>query len=254
MINQLASEAPPMGHNAPPPLKDILAENYADLVRTAELVADRAATLPDVRDDSDLGVIGDAVKTARELVKTITQARKLEKDPHLNAGRDIDSFFNRLVDIIERAMSPAEIRADVYQRRKAAEARRAAEEAARVAREEAERQRQIAARAEEANRVKTAAKHLGKVEEAVAVAEQAEAVAVSKPADLTRVRSDGGGVVSATSKWAHEIVDISAIPLDALRPYIPRTEIDKAIRAYIRTGHRELAGVRIFEDVKAVFR
>ena len=73
-------------------------------------------------------------------------------------------------------------------------------------------------------------------------------------ADLSRQRTASGALATAKTEWVFEITDYDAIPLDKLRSYIKRDAIEAAIRMAIKMGNRELPGVRIFEDVKALIR
>lgn len=254
----IASELDPrtsIGANNPPPLKVILTENYVALTAEVEAIAERANLAPrKVTDDDGLGVIGDLVKDAAMLARKADSMRKAEKEPHLTAGREIDAFFATFTDRLDRIRKVFEAVATDYQRAKAAEARRKAEDEARRLREEEERQREIARRAEEANRAKTAAKADDRAEDAAEKAAAAEALANASAAELTRTRSASGTLATAKTEWTFEVVDLDAIPLDRLRPYLRRDDIEKAIRQFVRVGHRELPGVRIFEDVRAAFR
>ena len=86
-------------------------------------------------------------------------------------------------------------------------------------------------------------------------AKRAAEAAAATAADRSRARGDHGGVSSLTTFWDFTITDLDALPLDAvLRPHIPRDAIDKAVRAYVKAGGRELDGARIFENTKSVVR
>jgi hypothetical protein len=246
-----------IGHNQPPPVRDILTEKYAGLLSEVERIAGLANDAPKkVDSDTALAQAGDLVKGARQLVKRLDAARTSEKEPHLTAGREIDAFFKVWTERLDRIAKIIEDRATEWQRAKAAEARRLADEEARRQAEEAARQREIARRAEEANRPATAAKHEDRAEAADDQAQRAQAIASSSAADLTRIRSSTGTVVSARQEWAFEITDYAAIPLDVLRPYLARADVEKAIRSHVRINKNTvpIPGVRIFEDVKANFR
>lgn len=245
-----------IGHNNPP-VTELLTETYAEMLAEIEPLADKASNAPkDVESEGDLAQVGDIVIAAKQLTKKLDKAREDEKRPYLDAGREIQSFFAAPMDRLNRIATALEARATVYQRKVAAEARRKAEEEARIAREEEERQREIARRAEEANRAKTAAKHDDKAEDAAFRAAQAEATAQASAADLTRTRLASGSLATARTEWAFEITDYNQIPLDLLRPYLARTDVEKALRSFVRVNRdtQPLAGVRIFEDVKARFR
>lgn len=246
-----------LGHNNPPSLREVLAENYSGLTQEVEAIADKANGAPKkVTSEDDLTKVGDIVKDVRQLAKRIDQARVAQKEPYLQGGRDVDAFFKVLTERLDRIATALQDRATVYQREKAAEERRKREEEARRLREEEERQREIARKAEEANRNKTAAKHEDKAEEIATRAAEVEAAAQASAADLTRVRSMSGTVATARTEWSFEITDFNEIPLEILRPYLARADVEKAIRTFVRVNKNSLVlpGVRIFEDVKASFR
>jgi flagellar biosynthesis GTPase FlhF len=244
-----------IGHNNPPPLREVLAENYEILLTEIEALAGKANEAPKtISGDEDVITVGEIVKGARDLSKRLDKARDAEGRPHLEAKREIDGFFKGHMERIDRIAQILQKRADDYQRARAAEERRKREEEARRLREEEERQREIARKAEEANRAKTAAKHEDKADELAERRVEAEASAQASNADLVRVRSDTGTVVSAKTEWKGEIVSVEEIDLNKLRPYLKRDDVQKALNTFVRMGGRELAGARIFEDVKASFR
>ena len=238
-----------------PPREEVLADLYAPLLAEIEPIVDRAASLPKkIADEISLTRLGDIVKDAGKLAKRIEAKREEEVAPHLTAQKETNGFFKAHVARLKSAIEPLQALADDYQRAKAAEQRRALEEAARKAREEEERQRVLAEKAASANRASAALKHDDRAEEAAERARRTETAAAASAADLTRVRSTSGTVASARQNWTFDIEDLEKVPLDKLRPYLPRADIEKAIRSFIRVGGRELAGIRIYNDTKASFR
>lgn len=243
--------------NSPPSLKTILAENYAELALDVETIAARATAAPRaIKSADDLNSIAALVTDARALNKTVDAKRKAEKDPHLQAGREVDQFFAIFGERLERIQTFYQRIADDHARAKAAEERRRAEEEARKLREEAVRQAEIARRAEEAGRAKTAETHGARAEVAQERAELADAIAAAPAADLVRERTESGVLSTAKTEWTFEIVDLAKVPLEALRPYLKRDAIEAAIRALVKLQKDQvpLEGVRIFQDVKAVLR
>lgn len=252
-----AAAAATIGHNHPPPLKEVLAENYAHFAREVEEIAGRANGAPKaVKGDADLDAVGVVVKDARSMLKRVDGARKDEKEPHLQAGRDVDAFFKGLTDRLDRIATTLEERASEYQRAKAAEARRKAEEETRKAREREEEARRKAAAAEAAGKAGTAARAEGQAEAAAAKAEAAERAAEASTADLTRTRGASGTVAGARTVQKVRVVDMAKLGLGPLGPYIDRDAIQKAANAWLRVtkGMETLPGLEIFDDVKATFR
>ncbi len=60
--------------------------------------------------------------------------------------------------------------------------------------------------------------------------------------------------MSAKAPWDFEITDYEKIPLDNLRPYFKRDDIEKALRFAVKQGARQIPGVRVFQNTKATFR
>lgn len=247
------SENSMIGHNRPP-IEEVLAEQYRELGTEIEAIADRAnKTSRKIEKDDDLGPIGDLVVDASKLAKKIEAARKFEKEPHDAAGKAVQAYFLPLKERVERIADTFEEAATAYQREKAAAARRAAEEEARKLREAEEKKRQ---EAEAAKRQATADKKLDQAAELADKAEEAEAKAASSNAELTKVRTDSGVTAGTKTVWNFQITDYDAIPLDKLRPFFRREDVEKAIRSMvgIQKGATKLEGVRVFEDIKSTFR
>ncbi len=238
------------------PLETRLAETYAFDAPIEEFGAKALALPKTFTADEHATLAGDVVKEGRALLKRIETARVDEGEPYLKTKRAIDAYFASLADRIEKTNQIIVIRANDYQRAKAAEARRIAEEEARKAREEAERQRKAAEEAAAANRLAAASKAEGKADVAEERARRAETVAETSVADLTRVRSSTGTVVSAKTEFTFRIVDWDRIDLSTLRTFIKRDAIEAAIRSLMKVQGRsvQLDGVEFFEDVKANIR
>ncbi|WP_420137861.1 hypothetical protein [Sphingomonas sp.] len=246
-----AQKAPPQavgsqpGHNRPVPSEDALRE-FRDLLaqrsgleqRITDLLgsASRAAAT----DQESAGRCGELVKQVSAAIKVIEDARVNVKEPYLAATRAIDSAAREkalpLVDA--RAVVQGKLNTFVREeeQRRVAEARRA-EEARRVA---AEEQRQREAEAAKAGQA----------------APEPEPVYAPAPAaeEPTRIRGDYGTLTSARKVWKHEITDITVAFMAVEKNANVREAIDKAIAALVRSGIREIEGVRIFEDTVAQVR
>lgn len=245
-----------IGHNNPPKTRqELLAETYADTLAKEQTIIARAEKLPaKVQNEDELLKLGEVIKDARKLAKAIDEDRKTEVKPHLEAQREINGFMNAYSERLEALAKRLEDRATDFQRAKAAEERRRLEDEARRAREEQDRQRDIAEAEAQRNRLNSAAKHEDKAEEAAENAARAEVAAQASAAELTRVRSSTGTIATSKQSWDFAIDKIENVDLEKLRPYLARDVLEKAIRAFVRMGGRELAGVRIFQDTRASFR
>lgn len=226
-------------------------KNVIDAVEALELKSKDAP--PVLEDDEDLAsttaLIGDFGKYA----KRIDQLRNAEKRPHLEAGNVIQAFFKGLEQRLLATKKTLEQRGTAYLNKKA--------EAERKVRLEAEAKAREAAAQKEREAV--AAVQAGKAAEAVAAQAAAETLhqradhaadaAAAKPAELAQTRTEGG-TATLQQTWEFEIEDINRIDLEALRPFIPQTAIEQAMRAFVRSGRREIHGARIFAKTAGRFR
>jgi len=243
-VEETAARTIGIGHNRAP-LKDLLTDNYADIAaRADELVAATTRAPVSIDNDDTQGKVGDLIKMIGACVKRSEVARVSEKEPFLQAGREVDAFFKGISDTLEKTKRALESRVTTYLRAKADAERRRREEEEVRAREEADR---LAAQA-------ATAKQLDAAIEAETVAREATKAAEARPAEMARTRGDLGSVSTLRTVWDFEVIDYAGIPLDAIRPYIARSDLDKAIRGAVRSGLRDLKGVRIFENSTAVVR
>lgn len=251
------SDAPGLGHNRPPEptIPERLADTYTELMAQADAIAKRANDAPKiVPDDAGLAAIGDIGAEALKLWKQADADRQNEKAPYLTAERQVDGFFKPVLERLDRIKRAMLDRATAYNRAKAEAERKQREEAARREREEAEARKREAEQAAADGRVEDAMADVQAAEQAQDNAAAAAAHAAAPAADMTRVRSEAGTVITTATRWRHEITDFDAIPLDRLRAYIKRDAIDAALRQFVKNGHRQLPGVRIYQEEAAQFR
>ena len=267
---------PAIGHNQPPPdaeqIRDRLAEAHAEIVkRYGELMVASKRTPEKVSDDN-AGSVTDFIKQLGAAMKAIKAARIAEKEPFLQGGRTVDTFFNVMYATLETATGALNGRLTVYERAKADKERRARDEAARIERKEAQRLQAIAdERQRAAEELERAARTEAALNDAIeadadahhadADARQADADAVvaeraskAKAAHLHTTRGDYGSTSSLRTFWDFADMDRRALDLYALRQHIPEDALEKAVRSYINAGGRELRGVRIFKNTKSVVR
>lgn len=260
-----------IGHNQGPAmtLTERLASDYETITDKVDALAKEADALPrTVASDTAAEPLVDVVRRAKVIGRAAEDARKTEKEPYLQAGRDVDAFFKAFTDRITRIASTLEGRINEWQREKERRRRAALEEEARrqreaerLAREEAERKMREAEAAEKerASTVEQVERLADAVEADQAAslasmkADAAEHRAGASITDLGRVRT-ASGTASVRSIWSFEVTDPSQVPLEPLRQFIPRADLEKAIAAFVRFGGRDLAGVRIFEDFKTQVR
>tara|TARA_Y100000310_G_scaffold219805_1_gene221224 strand:+ start:1450 stop:2232 length:783 start_codon:yes stop_codon:yes gene_type:complete len=249
--------APSLGHNEPPldaePIKDRLTEDHADLLKRRQELVDAQERVPACDTPEAAAKIGDYIKQLSSCMKDADGRRVKEKEPYLEGGRRVDGFFKDVKESLEKIKAKCGKALTEYQKEVARQERialaakaEADAKAAKEAEEEAARKLEVA----------TADAHLEEAVEAEETAiEAADEAAKSQKAadqsaaDLSRTRSTNGGSVSSLHTiWTFRDLDRETIDLEALRPYLTKADIEKALRAYIKTGAREIKGAVIFED------
>jgi O-acetyl-ADP-ribose deacetylase (regulator of RNase III) len=154
-------------------------------------------------------------KTAKDLIRAATGAKKTEERPFVDAGNALRGWFARFEAPITAALKPIEqVMLDLGERRQAAATARAAEEA----RKRQEAADLIAAEAARAIKAKPAEAEqlLAQSEAAAEEARRALAAAAARPAANTRVRGIYGAVSSVRTTWTHEVTDFDAVPREYL--------------------------------------
>lgn len=245
-----------IGGNNPPDditiLRERLAEEAAALTARRDELLGSVGRAPGVVSDEDTcGKMADLTKLITACHKQAETLRVGRKEPFLAAGRAVDGFYKGITEPLEKARREIESRITPYQRAKAEEERRRRDEEARRAEAEALRQRQEAEAAASALTTQadldTAISAEDAARQAAADAVKATRAAEAKPAELSRSRGEMGAVASLRTEWVGEIGERAALDLDALRPHIPLDALEKAVRAYVRAGGRQLRGASIYE-------
>ncbi|WP_347822776.1 hypothetical protein [uncultured Planktomarina sp.] len=116
----------PNDHNNPPSPVELFAEQIASITSQVDVFGD-------INEDN-AGAANDLIKRAGQIAKEIDQKRKNEKQPHLDAGREIDGTYNPLKEKAASSVTPLKkaLAAHISEQKRIAEqARREAEEKAR---------------------------------------------------------------------------------------------------------------------------
>jgi len=246
-------------HNRPPLVTaDQLARDYAHLeVELHTLMMADVPTYCEGREDFE--TINAAIKLLTTFIGKVDSARETEKRPIIEAGNTIQAFFkHNLQGRAERFMGKIDAFGRVWlqqERRKAeAEARTKAEAAAAAAAEAkrvaAAAQAKLEAERDQANivaNIKARAEADAKLAEAEKTAKQAAAPVTSHVVTET-------GTASLVTEWTFEDVDLDKIDLEALRPFLKRASVEDALKAFVKSGRREIRGARIVEREKAKWR
>lgn len=231
-----------IGHNLPPTLtEEIAGRNAGLLAEIQEIVATELPMI--VTSDSVAALVSKVGKDATDLGRKVEAAHKAEKQPHLDAGREVDKWKADTLAPLNVFLAECKALVGAWQDKKEREERAAREAAA----------RQLALAREAAERKAMESMAQKDMERAADIAEAAEvaAVAAAAPtADLGRVSIGGKAVAARTENWAYEVVKADDIPRQYLMPN------DAAIKAAIKgkNGLREIPGLRIYPDKRTSFR
>lgn len=248
--------------NQRPPIvtAESLKADYAHL--ETELVALEATETPPVlEDDEDLAVLTKVITDLKAFEKKADGIRDDEKRPIIEAGNIIQSFFK--VGLQGRALARVAVLDKVgtaYLKKKADRERLAREAAAKAA---ADAAAEALRKAEEARAKTETTPGIAHAVEAIKADAQASALtafanakdreAAAPMASLAHTRTAGGSAGLQTD-WTYDSVDFNTIDLEALRPFLAAADIEKALRAYIKSGRRTIVGANIFETDKARWR
>lgn len=245
--------------NLPPPLVtlDQLKRDFPHL--ETELAALEAREYPPVlEDEDDLAGVTKLINDFNEFWKKVETIREQQQRPLLDGQRTNQAFFK--TGIQDRAKARVAILDPIgsaYLKKKADRERQAREAAAKAAQDAAEK----AQREAEEARAKVAATQ-GAMDTINAVRADATADALTAFANKATVAAESrptatrtaGGSAGLGSEWTFDGLELDKVDLEALRPFIDQDAIEKALRAFIKSGRRDIRGARIFEQDKARWR
>lgn len=240
---ELTAEVAQMGHNNPPEPTPIEAARETISLLDVEASAWFDGTpIENERQAEDVARLLDA---ARKAEKQFDSFRKAEKDPHDQAAKAVDAAWKpvitdakRIVEIAKAAQTTWLIKLD--------NEKRAREEAAR---KEAEAKAAEARRlADENDGSLTAAKAR---DAAIEEAKKAEAVAARAAHDKANAKGAGmARAIGLRSTWRAEVEDRRAL-LNHIAKNAPddlTAFVEEWAARAVRSGSRELPGVRIYEE------
>lgn len=235
--------------------RDMLVNDFDHVIKAVGDLKAEFDGMPRVlEDDEDLEVVTKTVGKISAYVKRCDDIRLDEGKPHRDAQDVLMKFFrDELSAPLTQAMKTLNDRASVYLRKKRAaeeERRLAAAALAQRQADEARQKVQEAVSTGNVEQAKTAAANSNAMD---AFAAKATVDAKASTTDLTRTRT-AAGTASLQASWTFEIEDLNTIDLEALRPFIPQTAIEQALRAFIKSGRRSIKGARIYETDSTNFR
>lgn len=232
-----------IGHNSPPP-REAHALHIEELYQTASDFLDGEP----IATEGQANEVGKLIAALREARKGADEQRAIEKRPHDEAAKEVQTAWKPLIDRCDRAtqvaknaLVPWQLKIEAEQRAEAARLAKEADDARIAAQAKAEAQRG-SGRLEDAEEAEAALKAADKLTKAAARADKA------KPLVAT-----GGRSIGLRSDWVPELTDATA----ALKHYMARQPdalkawlMDQA-RKDIRGGARSIPGFNITEERKA---
>ena len=177
------------GHNNPPSPAEQFRDQLADLKA-------RVSGFPDITPEN-AGDANDLIRLCGNLAKDIDKTRKDEKQPYLDASREVDGKYMPLADEAKATPEPLKARLSAYLREQERIAREKAAEAARIAEEErlkAEAEKAVSMPADEAE-----------IEQAAEVAE-IKAAAAAAAAEKARTAKGSHGLMASGLRTKREVV------------------------------------------------
>ena len=238
--NDLApqNERAQIGGNNPPP--EYVDDEFIKLAERGKLLADAGTRIPKADEEGAADKLAIFMKQCKEFQKLADKWRKDTKAPFIKAGKDIQNLGVELQNIVLDSMGVASKELNIIAKKRAeeeAERQRLAREEERKAQEEADR---LAREAEESNDAI-----------AKAQAKQAEkdlkAATKTAKAQKTNVKTEDGAQVVFKKVWDFDILDLNKIPVSILRKYLGDAAFEKAIRAAVKDGQRDIKGVKIYQ-------
>jgi hypothetical protein len=185
--------------------------------QTAAMTVIGKALLLDVRTAQDAVDAASLLVTIKDFEKQLKQRQDFLLAPVKAAGERIKALFTPAMKQLEEAERGVKLKLSIY--------------AAEQSRRQAEERQKLLAAAVEANET-------GDSETAADLATSAASI---MPEAKTK-HVEGGGAVRTTMVWKFKVTDASKVP----REYLEVS--DKLVRAAIRNGIREVAGLEIFQE------
>lgn len=239
----MTDETPAIGHNQPPEPTAI--ERARELVSQIEMEASAWFDGADIENDAQADEVSRIIDAARKAAKQFDADRKDEKQPHMDAAKEVDAAWkplldgaNRIVEVAKGTLTPWLLAKE--------KAKREAEEAARL---EAERAAEEARRLAEENDGSLAAAKAR--DEAIEIARQAEADAAKAAREKAGAKGAGmARTVSLRTTWRATVTDRRAL-LNHVAVKAPddlTAFLENWAATAVRTGEREIPGVHAWEE------
>lgn len=217
--SEMAAGLPAVFDTAP------VAKRLAVYDRELDFLVKRAQEV-EVRDEGSLRLAVETAAAAKKLDGAIEKLRKQYVEEPNRFIRAVNNLAKRYQDRLKQVESGLKRKISEYQYQL-----------------ELERRKAEAAAQEEARKLQERLQ----AEAQAAGVEAPQVVAPVIPEKATTVRTAEGSAIQRT-QWTFEVVDPALVP----REYL--TVDEKAIRAAVKAGVREIPGVRIYEEFVTVIR
>ncbi|QTH19751.1 hypothetical protein HRJ34_15390 [Rhizorhabdus wittichii] len=255
-----------IGSNRPPIDEQVVIDLAEALVaegltkRIEDLLASFGRA-PEITSPEIAGRYAEIIKQMVAAQKAVEAEREKLNRPLLTAQRALKGRADAVVASLKEAETVARARLKKFDDHIAELERQREAEAQRIA--EQERQRLQAIADQEAQKERD---RLQAIENERAAAEAREAAVVEVQAETVEVavevttnagpiaQGDFGAKVSRTTTWKHEIISVRQLPDSILKHAKVVEAIDKVIAAQVRSGTREMKGVRIFAETGIAIR
>ncbi len=241
-----------MGGNNPPSEIEILKQRLESHTKEDELINDLVTRkIPsEILTDEMAGELADFIKSLKTARKSVENIFTAEKAPFFEACKVADAWKNVRWLRIDTCVMDVSKPIIAWNSKKEAEEKARQLELARLAQVEAERLAKEAEAHANAGINDTAGELLD-----FAIEKENKAAALTDKSNDVRGKSYGSFSSASSRKvWVGEIDNAVVLDLEALRKYLDKESIDKAIRAAIKDGVREIKGVKIFEEDKLTIR
>lgn len=198
----------------------------------------------------EAGRIADHIKSLKSLKSRFDDIHKKEKSPFWECCKKIDAWKNDQCSKIDSLVNLASAPLLQYNRKIEQEERDRQLALAVKAKEEAERLAAEALAHESAGISDTAKELIS-----MAIKEETKSSMIADSTLDVTARSRGINSVSSNRKpWTGIVESRAALDLELLRPYFSDDALDKAVKAAVRDGIREIRGAAIFQDEKLSVR
>ena len=242
-----------IGGNNPPSEIEILQERLDSHIDTEkninELVSREIPKL--IEDDAGAGKVTDYIKALKGARTSVEKIFKTEKAPILAAGKVADKWKTSRWEKIDARVADASKPVIAWNAKKEEAERKRQVELARLAQEEADKLAREAAEHADAGIDDTADDLL----DAAIEQEDKSTALTEKATGVIKTRSTGMYSTASSRKvWVGKIDNYPALDVAALAIYFTADALDKAIRAAIKDGIREIKGVKIYQEDKLTIR